>query len=67
MSPATTDKIIAEKNQGCEMGEATIRTVDPIVPIKLITATRGKMTRAEPIAALYEKGRRVSRWCVPRT
>jgi hypothetical protein len=38
------------------MVEATIRTVDPTVPVKLITASRGKMTRAEPIAALYEKG-----------
>lgn len=51
------DKIIAESNNGGEMVRETIRTVDADVPVKLVTATRGKRTRAEPIAALYEQGR----------
>ena len=51
------DKIVAEKNQGGEMVEHVLRTVDPKVPIKLVSATRGKQTRAEPIAALYEQGK----------
>lgn len=48
------DRIVAEKNQGGEMVELTIHTVDPNVPVKLVSASRGKRTRAEPIAALYE-------------
>ena len=39
------------------MVESTIRTVDPDVPITLVTASRGKTQRAEPVAALYEQGR----------
>ena len=35
----------------------TLRTVDPNVPIKLVHASKGKRTRAEPVAALYEQGR----------
>jgi phage terminase large subunit-like protein len=48
------DRIVAEKNQGGEMVELTIHGVDPTVPVTLVTATRGKRTRAEPVAALYE-------------
>jgi phage terminase large subunit-like protein len=50
------DRIIAEANQGGEMVELTIRQVDPSVPLKLVHASRGKQTRAEPISAQYEKG-----------
>jgi phage terminase large subunit-like protein len=41
------------------MVENTIRTVEggKDVPFKAVTASRGKAVRAEPIAALYEKGR----------
>lgn len=53
------DRIIAEKNYGGEMCEATIRAVDKNVPVKMVHATRGKAVRAEPVAALYEQ-RRVS-------
>ncbi len=48
------DRIVAEKNNGGEMVELTIKTVDPMVPVKLVSASRGKRVRAEPIAALYE-------------
>lgn len=51
------DRIIAESNNGGEMVAQTLRTVDPAVPIKLVTASRGKAPRAEPISALYEQGR----------
>lgn len=51
------DRIVAEKNQGGEMVEAVLRAKDRNVPVTLVTATRGKHVRAEPIAALYEQGR----------
>lgn len=53
----SADKIIAEKNQGGEMVESTIRAVDRSVPVELVHASRGKVVRAEPISALYEQGR----------
>jgi predicted phage terminase large subunit-like protein len=51
------DRIVAEVNNGGDMVLDTIRHVDPQVPLKKLTASRGKRTRAEPIAALYEQGR----------
>jgi predicted phage terminase large subunit-like protein len=51
------DRIVAEVNNGGEMVEATIRMLDPDVPFTALRASRGKATRAEPVAALYEQGR----------
>jgi predicted phage terminase large subunit-like protein len=51
------DRIIAETNNGGEMVEATLRMIDPRVPFRSVWASRGKVTRAEPISALYEQGR----------
>jgi hypothetical protein len=51
------NKIIAEKNNGGEMVELVLKKVDPNVPVTLVNASRGKLTRAEPISALYEQGR----------
>jgi phage terminase large subunit-like protein len=51
------DRIVAEVNQGGELVEAILRQVDSSIPIKKVHATRGKFTRAEPVAALYEQGR----------
>jgi phage terminase large subunit-like protein len=51
------DRIIAEKNQGGLLVEHTILVVDQSVPVKLVNASRNKITRAEPVAAAYEKGR----------
>ena len=51
------DRIIAERNFGGAMVEAVIRTAGRSVPYKEVTASRGKVVRAEPIAALYEQGR----------
>lgn len=53
----SADRIIAEKNNGGEMVESVIKSVDRSVPVKLVHASRGKVVRAEPISALYEQGR----------
>lgn len=51
------DKIVAEKNFGGAMVEAVIRAQDRNANVAMVTASRGKAVRAEPIAALYEQGR----------
>ena len=51
------DRIVAEVNNGGDMVEHTLRTSDRNVPYKGVHASRGKRTRAEPIAALYEQGK----------
>lgn len=53
----SADKIVAEKNNGGEMVSSVIKAADRSVPVKLVHASRGKITRAEPISALYEQGR----------
>lgn len=54
---AHADCIVAESNQGGEMVALTIAQVDANVPVRLVHASRGKQTRAEPISAMYQKGR----------
>lgn len=54
---AKANCIVAEANNGGEMVALTIATIDKNVPVELVHASRGKQTRAEPISALYEKGR----------
>jgi len=51
------DRIVAETNNGGDMIENLIRSVDSNVSYKKVTATRGKLLRAEPISALYEQGK----------
>lgn len=51
------DLIVGESNNGGEMVGLTLETVRPNVPYKLVHASRGKRTRAEPISALCEQGR----------
>ena len=51
------DRIVGEVNNGGEMVEETIRNVDPNVSYYAVHASRGKITRAEPISALYEQHR----------
>ena len=51
------DKIVAERNYGAAMVESTIRASRANVPVAMVTASRGKHVRAEPVAALYEKQR----------
>lgn len=49
--------IVAEVNRGGEMVKSTIRQFDRSIPIREVRANKGKDTRAEPVAALYEQGR----------
>lgn len=51
------DRIVAEINNGGDMVETVIRSVDPGVPFKAVRAMRGKAKRAEPVAALYEQNK----------
>ncbi len=53
----SADCVIAEVNQGGDMVEATLRTIDPAIPVRAVRASRGKWLRAEPVAALYSQGR----------
>ena len=50
------DRIVAEVNQGGDMVKHTIHGEDESVPLKMVRASRGKYARAEPVAALYERG-----------
>lgn len=51
------DMIVAETNQGGDMVGNTVRAIRPGLPFRDVRATRGKWTRAEHIAALYERGK----------
>ena len=51
------DRIVAEVNNGGDLVERLIRTLDAGVRFKSVHASRGKLVRAEPIAALYEQER----------
>ncbi|HWG05447.1 MAG TPA: terminase family protein, partial [Beijerinckiaceae bacterium] len=50
----SADRLVAEGNFGGAMVEHVIRSVDADVAYRAVTAARGKVARAEPIAALYE-------------
>ena len=57
------DSIVAEANQGGELVRTVISTVDANVPVRLVHASRGKVTRAEPVASLYiDNPNRTLRW-----
>ena len=49
--------MIAEKNQGGDMVGQVLRAVEPALPVRLVSASRGKVARAEPVAALFESKR----------
>ena len=51
------DKVVAEVNNGGELVETILRNLDVSIPYKDVWASRKKITRAEPIHALYEQGR----------
>ena len=52
-----SDRIVAEVNSGGDMVGATLRMIDPKVAFTAVRASRGKVVRAEPVAALYQQGR----------
>lgn len=51
------DRLVAEVNQGGDLVESVIRQIDPMVSYRAVRASKGKVARAEPVAALYEQGR----------
>lgn len=51
------DRIIGEANNGGDLIETVIRTIDRKVSYKKVHAARAKKTRAEPVSALYEQGK----------
>ena len=57
LQDARADRIVAEVNNGGDMVGATLRMVDPNVAFTAVHASRGKVVRAEPVAALYQQGR----------
>lgn len=50
-------RVVAEANQGGEMVASVLHAVDDALPIRLVSASRGKCARAEPVAARMERGR----------
>lgn len=48
------DRVVAEANQGGDMVASVLRAADAALPLRLVHASRGKVARAEPVAALYE-------------
>ena len=51
------DRAVAEVNNGGDLVETVIHQIDKTVSYKDVWASRGKVTRAEPIQAMYEQGR----------
>ena len=51
------DRLVAEVNMGGDLVQAVLRQVDPYLPYRAVRASKGKVARAEPVAALYEQGR----------
>lgn len=51
------DRIVVEKNQGGDLVISNLRTIRDGLSIQDVTATRGKVLRAEPVAALYQQGK----------
>jgi phage terminase large subunit-like protein len=51
------DRVVAEVNNGGAMVEQVLRSVECNLPYKAVHASRGKIARAEPVAALYARGR----------
>ena len=51
------DRVIGEANNGGDLIEQVLRTLDKDVSYSKVWASRGKVTRAEPVVALYEQRR----------
>ena len=59
------DRVVAEANQGGAMVESVLRAAEVGLPLRLVHASKGKVARAEPVAALYEAGRVRHAGCFP--
>lgn len=51
------DRIVGEVNNGGDLVESNVRSIDKTIPFKQVRASRGKAVRAEPIASFDEQGR----------
>jgi hypothetical protein len=51
------DRVVGEVNFGGAMVGFVIKTARPNTPFRAVTASRGKVVRAEPISALVETGK----------
>jgi phage terminase large subunit-like protein len=51
------DRVVAEKNQGGDMVGSVLRGAEAGLPVVLVSASRGKAARAEPVALAFEAGR----------
>ena len=51
------DRVVGEVNNGGELVETVLRQLNLNLSYRAVRATRGKIARAEPVAALYEQGR----------
>lgn len=49
------DRVVAEVNNGGDLVEVNVRTVDPKISYAAVHASRGKIARAEPVSSLYER------------
>ena len=59
------DRVVAEANQGGAMVRSTLLAAAAELPVRLVHASRGKVARAEPVAALFEAGRAWFAGCFP--
>ena len=57
MTEWDADRIIAEVNQGGDMVEQTLRSIDSRIPYKGVRGAKGKFSRADPVSAIYEQGK----------
>ena len=59
------DRVIAEKNNGGDMVAQVLAGADSALPVRLVSASRGKTARAEPIAGRFEAGKAKFAGCFP--
>ncbi len=52
------DRVVAEKNNGGDMVESVLRQAGEMLPVKLVSASKGKSAQAEPVAARSRQGGR---------
>lgn len=57
--------IVAEANNGGALVKSNLQTVRASLPVQLVYAARGKLTRAEPVGAVYEQNRVHHLGCLP--
>ena len=59
------DRVIAEANNGGDMVRAVLEGAEVTLPVRIVHASRGKVARAEPIAARFEQGKVKLAGCFP--